>query len=95
MWMQQSCSLVYKTKTISMFPVNLWLDLDKIATETLFIGNDCHTHPEQHIKTIEQYKYPKVVNLHKLKMAPKTRFSVHMIPYILQLWENSDQIKSI
>ena len=37
-------------------PVNLWFDLDKIATETLFIGNDSHTHPEQHIKNIEQSK---------------------------------------
>ena len=37
-------------------PVNLWFDLDKIATETLFVGNDSHTHPKQHIKTIEQSK---------------------------------------
>ena len=37
-------------------PVNLWFDLDKIATETLFVGNDSHTHPEQHIKNIEQSK---------------------------------------
>ena len=28
-------------------------NLDKIATETLFIGNDSHTHPEQHIKNID------------------------------------------
>ena len=37
-------------------PVNLWFDLDKIATETMFVGNDSHTHPEQHIKNIEQSK---------------------------------------
>ena len=37
-------------------PVNLWFDLDKIATETLFVGNYSHTHPEQHIKNIEQCK---------------------------------------
>ena len=37
-------------------PVNLWFDLDKIATETLFVGTDSHTHPEQHIKNIEQSK---------------------------------------
>ena len=37
-------------------PVKLWFDLDKIATETLFIGTDSHTHPEQHIKNIEQSK---------------------------------------
>ena len=27
--------------------------LDKIATETLFVVNDSHTHPEQHIKNID------------------------------------------
>ena len=37
-------------------PVNLWFDLDKIATETLFVGTDSHTNPEQHIKNIEQSK---------------------------------------
>ena len=37
-------------------PVNLWFDLDKIATETMFVGTDSHTHPEQHIKNIEQPK---------------------------------------
>ena len=37
-------------------PVILWFDLDKIATETLFVGNDSHTHPEQHFKNIEQSK---------------------------------------
>ena len=31
-------------------------NLDKIATETLFVGNDSHTNPEQHIKNIEQSK---------------------------------------
>ena len=53
-------------------PVNLSPkshNLDKIATETLFVGNASHTHPEQHIKNIEQSKYAKVVNLHNLKMA--------------------------
>ena len=40
----------------SYSPVNLWFDLDKIATETLFVGTDSHTHPEQHIKNIEQSK---------------------------------------
>ena len=37
-------------------PVNLSPkspNLDKIATETLFVGNDSHTHPEQHIKNID------------------------------------------
>ena len=37
-------------------PVNMWFDLDEIATETLFVGTDSHTHPEQHIKNIEQSK---------------------------------------
>ena len=37
-------------------PVNLWFDLDKMATETLFVGNGSHTHPEQHIENIEQSK---------------------------------------
>ena len=40
-------------------PVNLSPkspNLDKIATETLFVGNDSHTNPEQHIKNIEQSK---------------------------------------
>ena len=37
-------------------PVNLWFDLDKIATETFCVGTDSHTHPEQHIKNIEQSK---------------------------------------
>ena len=43
----------------SYSPVNLSPkspNLDKIATETLFVGNDSHTHPEQHIKNIEQSK---------------------------------------
>ena len=40
----------------SFSPVNLWFDLDKIATENLFVGNNSHTHPEQHIKNIEQSK---------------------------------------
>ena len=68
--------------------------LDKIAKETLFVGNDSHTHPEQHIKNIEQSKEAKVFNLHTLKMAIKTRFSVHMTPFNLHLWENSVQISS-
>ena len=37
-------------------PVNLSPkspNLDKIATETLFVGNDSHTNPEQHIKNID------------------------------------------
>ena len=53
--------------------VNLWFDLDKIATETMFVGTDSHTHPEQHIKNIEQSKYAKVVNLHKFKMATQNQ----------------------
>ena len=37
-------------------PVNLWFDLDKIAIETLFVGNDSRAHPEQHIENIQQSK---------------------------------------
>ena len=35
-------------------------NLDKIATETLFVGNDSHTHPEQHIKNIDDRMQAKV-----------------------------------
>ena len=44
-------------------PVNLSPkspNLDKIATETLFVGNDSHTHPEQHIKNIDDRMQAKV-----------------------------------
>ena len=34
--------------------------LDKIATETLFVGNYSHTHPEQHIKNIDDRMQAKV-----------------------------------
>ena len=44
-------------------PVNLSPkspNLDKIATETLFVGNDFHTHPEQHIENIDDRMQAKV-----------------------------------
>ena len=44
-------------------PVNLSPkspNLDKIATETLFVGNDSHTHPEQYIKNIDDRMQAKV-----------------------------------
>ena len=44
-------------------PVNLSPkspNLDKIATETLFDGNDVHTHTEQHIKNIDDRMQAKV-----------------------------------
>ena len=44
-------------------PVNLSPkspNLDKIATETLFVGNDSHTHPEQHIKNLDDRMQAKV-----------------------------------
>ena len=40
--------------------VNLWFDLDKIATETLIVGNDSHTHREQYIKKIDNRMQAKV-----------------------------------
>ena len=52
--------------TTSVFlysPVNLSTkspNLDKIATETLFVGNDSRTHPEQHIKNIDNGMQAKV-----------------------------------
>ena len=38
-------------------------NLDKIATETLFDGNDSHGHPEQHIKNIDDRMQAKVNEL--------------------------------
>ena len=35
-------------------------NLDNIATETLFVGNDSHTHPEQHIKNLDDRMQAKV-----------------------------------
>ena len=35
-------------------------NLDKIATETLFVGNDSHTHLEQHIKNIDDSMQAKI-----------------------------------
>ena len=63
----RSCLILYYS------PVNMWFDLDKIATETLLVGNGSHTHPEQHIENIEQSKKAKVVNLHKFKMATQNQ----------------------
>ena len=40
--------------------VNLWFDLDKIATETLIVGNDSHKNPEQHIKNRDNRMQAKV-----------------------------------
>ena len=35
-------------------------NLDKVATETLFVGHDSHTYPEQHIKNIDDRMQAKV-----------------------------------
>ena len=51
------------SESSSLSPVNLspkLPNLDKIATETLFVGNDSHTHPEQHIKNIDDRMQAKV-----------------------------------
>ena len=56
-------SIYVTTKLHGTSPVNLSPkspNLDKIATETLFVGNDSHAHPEQNIKNIDYRMQAKV-----------------------------------
>ena len=52
------CVRAYHLSPVNLSPKSP--NLDKIATETLFDGNGSHTHPEQHIKNIDDRMQAKV-----------------------------------
>ncbi len=71
-------------------PVNLWFDLEKIATEFIFVANVSWTPPTPQKKSGRKSKWGKIANLHKTKMAafcesPILNIAVNMYIIIIKL----------